>query len=353
MNCVKAMPFSFGFSFTYFFLQATAQEVRQAELTVGGSVRLLPAEELDLPDNPPYLRREMLSRVHPHRPDGRSSWLESSPEEEAQKAEEATQNATTVTRPFTANVSVSNVTLLEGPAGRPGLVVAGMYGPAGPEGMRGATGPAGPVGPTGPAGASVIGKPGSQGMPGPAGKMGKTGKTGAQGHAGVQGSPGRPPEDFYKWSKLLAYYTQVVSKMQEAAGKHVRGFNREVSMLQQQSAIYQARSFALNNGSVDLHRYMVENYKRMVKSASSAEEVDQYLARMSMATPMDALHEAQRLYPAYVGTQRVASAMQAVQYGNAQGAYGSQGNRGRSSKSTAAMLSGSWLLLLTPVLAWW
>ena len=48
-------------------------------------------------------------------------------------------------------------------------------------------------------------------------------------------------------------------------------------------------------------------------------------------------HEAQRLYPAYVGTQRVASAMQAVQYGNAQGAYGSQGNRGRSSKSTAAM----------------
>eukprot|EP00913_Durusdinium_trenchii_P020692 g19433.t1 len=160
------MPFSFGFSFTYFFLQATAQEVRQAELTVGGSVRLLPAEELDLPDNPPYLRREMLSRVHPHRPDGRSSWLESSPEEEAQKAEEATQNATTV-------------------------------------------------------------------MPGSIG------------------------------------------------------------------------------------------------------------------------HEAQRLYPAYVGTQRVASAMQAVQYGNAQGAYGSQGNRGRSSKSTAAMLSGSWLLLLTPVLAWW
>lgn len=29
-------------------------------------------------------------------------------------------------------------------------------------------------------------------------------------------------------------------------------------MLQQQSAIYQARSFALNNGSVDLHRYMVD-----------------------------------------------------------------------------------------------
>ena len=35
------------------------------------------------------------------------------------------------------------------------------------------------------------------------------------------------------------------------------GINREVSMLQQQSAIYTARSFALSNGSVDLHNYMV------------------------------------------------------------------------------------------------
>lgn len=31
----------------------------------------------------------------------------------------------------------------------------------------------------------------------------------------------------------------------------LRGVNREVSMLQQQSAIYQARTYALSNGSME------------------------------------------------------------------------------------------------------
>lgn len=207
--------------------------------------------------------------------------------------------------------NAQNATLLEGAAGRPALIVSGMYGPAGDMGERGPAGPQGLQGPMGPAGASVIGPTGSQGRPGQQGKMGKTGKVGLKGHAGSQGEPGKACEDFYKWSQLLDYYSQVVSKMEAQASTHVRGINREVSMLQQQSAIYTARSFALSNGSVDLHNYMVANYKRMVKSASSAKEVDEYLARMSMVTPMDALHEAQRLYPAFIGTQRVASVMQA------------------------------------------
>ena len=83
-----------------------------------------------------------------------------------------------------------NVTLLEGAAGRPAVIVSGMYGPAGSMGERGPTGPQGLQGPMGPAGASVIGPTGTQGTPGQQGKMGKTGKVGLKGHAGSQGEPG-------------------------------------------------------------------------------------------------------------------------------------------------------------------
>ena len=36
-------------------------------------------------------------------------------------------------------------------------------------------------------------------------------------------APGKPCEDFYKWSQLLDYYSQVVSKMEAQASTHVRG----------------------------------------------------------------------------------------------------------------------------------
>mmetsp|Transcript_80973 Transcript_80973/g.128080 ORF Transcript_80973/g.128080 Transcript_80973/m.128080 type:complete len:357 (+) Transcript_80973:121-1191(+) len=277
------------------------------------------------------LRRERSEPSEPSEPSGLVEDMEDPQEVEMEaEAEEAASTLSSGLRNASAKVFADehgestemihedppledpqNVTLLEGAAGRPALIVSGMYGPAGAMGERGPAGPQGLQGPMGPAGASVIGPTGSQGTPGQQGKVGKTGKVGLKGHAGSQGEPGKPCEEFYKWSQLLDYYSQVVSKMEAQASTHVRGINREVSMLQQQSAIYTARSFALSNGSVDLHNYMVANYKRMVKSASSAKEVDEYLARMSMVTPMDALHEAQRLYPAFVGTQRVASVMQA------------------------------------------
>ena len=36
-------------------------------------------------------------------------------------------------------------------------------------------------------------------------------------------APGKACEDFYKWSQLLDYYSQVVSKMEAQASTHVRG----------------------------------------------------------------------------------------------------------------------------------
>ena len=56
-------------------------------------------------------------------------------------------------------VPQQNVTLLAGPAGRPALIVAGMYGPGGAVGPQGPEGPAGPQGPAG-AGGSLRGRPG-------------------------------------------------------------------------------------------------------------------------------------------------------------------------------------------------
>ncbi|CAE7566192.1 COL6A6 [Symbiodinium natans] len=201
-----------------------------------------------------------------------------------------------------------------GQAGRPGLVFAGMYGNAGSTGQRGATGPAGPVGPSGPAGASVVGHAGPAGTPGTPGSKGKLGALGAKGAPGHAGTPGGPPPELDKWTKLLDYYTEIIYRMESAASTHVRGFKREASMLQQRTALFKARTDTVNNRSAQLHRYMVDNYKRMVKSVSSAREVDGFVEGMPLATSMSALHEAQQLYPAYLGTQRVATAMHAAAF---------------------------------------
>eukprot|EP00438_Fugacium_kawagutii_P008222 Skav213982 [mRNA] locus=scaffold3014:41580:44521:- [translate_table: standard] len=83
-----------------------------------------------------------------------------------------------------------NVTLLEGPAGKPAVIFSGLTGPSGFPGERGPTGLQGVQGPPGSAGASVVGPRGKQGTPGQRGKMGKTGKVGAKGHAGSRGKPG-------------------------------------------------------------------------------------------------------------------------------------------------------------------
>jgi len=350
-------------------------------LTVAEDVESI-AERLGTPSARDYLlRRELLRSGLSHSTDPEEVEMESEAEDTASTLAKGLANATSIT-PETATIreeppleevvknppqaSVApqqNVTLLAGPAGRPALIVAGMYGPGGAVGPQGPEGPAGPQGPAGPAGASVVGPAGRQGTPGQRGKMGKTGKVGAKGHAGSPGEPGKPCEDFHKWSQLLDYYTKVVTKMEAAAGTYVRGVNREVSMLQQQSAIYQARTYALSNGSMDLHNYMVANYKRMVKSASSAKEVDEYLSRMSMVTPLDALHDAQRLYPAFLGTQRVALVMEAAQNKH-QGHQGHQGRQGQfsgqpgeSSHMENHQKSSSWrqslsLFLVLPLVKW-
>lgn len=83
-----------------------------------------------------------------------------------------------------------NVTLLEGPAGKPAVIFSGLTGPSGPPGERGPTGLQGVQGPPGSGGASVVGPTGKQGTPGQRGKVGKTGKVGAKGHAGSRGKPG-------------------------------------------------------------------------------------------------------------------------------------------------------------------
>mmetsp|Transcript_30663 Transcript_30663/g.57373 ORF Transcript_30663/g.57373 Transcript_30663/m.57373 type:complete len:390 (-) Transcript_30663:121-1290(-) len=219
---------------------------------------------------------------------------------------------------------VANATGKLGPAGRPALVFAGMYGEAGVMGPRGPTGPAGGVGPRGPAGASVVGPAGIQGTPGTAGKAGKTGAVGAAGLPGQAGTPGEPPHELEHWTKLLDYYTESIYRMESAASTHIRGFKREASMLQQRSALFNARTQHLDNKSEELHQYMVDNYKRMVKSVSSAREVDGFVQEMPTETSLSALHEAQRLYPAYLGTQRVATAMQAAAIQRQQPQYASQ-----------------------------
>ena len=216
--------------------------------------------------------------------------------------------------------AAANLTLL-GPAGRPALVFAGMYGDAGAVGPRGVTGPAGVAGPVGPAGASVVGHAGAPGMPGTAGTKGKMGAAGAKGFSGEPGTPGGPPPELEKWTKLLDYYTEIIYRMESAASTHIRGsppltsiqlqpfglvryvksqnassndnkqqlthykdnqawkreassqrnptkqirvmdmwtgFKREASMLQQHSAIFKARTETLNNRSAQLHSYVMD-----------------------------------------------------------------------------------------------
>ncbi|CAJ1333737.1 unnamed protein product [Effrenium voratum] len=297
-----------------------------------------------------------LAEVKQHAPDA---------EPEAQALEEATAVAVEIpnnvsAKPFAGNSSEAdpqsseivealedlNASHMQGPAapaGQPAVVMAGIYGRNGDRGGRGPTGPPGGPGPEGPTGASIIGHTGIMGIGGLTGKKGKTGQTGARGLPGTPGQPGSPPPDFQKWHRLLQYYEHVVGKMETAATKNVRVYNRDVSMMQQQSALYKARTFALNNGSQELHHKMVDSYKRMVKSVSSAQEVDDYLARMSMATPLDSLHDAQRLYPAYLGTQRASLAMQSVQY---QHSY--QQPRQTKKSSTTRSAACRWLLVLLP-----
>jgi len=282
----------------------------------------------------------------------------------------------TESEPEPERVDRRNATGIHGPAGRPALVFAGMYGSAGPAGPRGATGPAGVLGPRGPAGASVVGPagaPGIAGSPGSKGKLGALGLKGVQGHAGT---PGGPPPELDKWTKLLDYYTEMIYRMESAASTHVRGFKREASMLQQRTALFKARTDSLNNRSAELHRYMVDNYKRMVKSVSSAREVDGFVEGMPLATSLSALHEAQQLYPAYLGTQRVARTMHAAaalrqqqlqqqqqqlqqlqhqqwqhqHYQNHQLYENSQGSSSRHSKSAALKDSPSLLLLVVGII---
>lgn len=103
-------------------------------------------------------------------------------------------------------------------------------------------------------GASLYGLSGAAGTPGEPGTVGPVGPMGPRGAAG---QAALAPAEYSKWMQIVKYYTEVVAKMEQTASHHVRGVNREVSMLQQQSAIFKARSYAVNNGSVDLYHYML------------------------------------------------------------------------------------------------
>eukprot|EP00931_Biecheleriopsis_adriatica_P115435 TRINITY_DN9121_c0_g2_i1.p1 TRINITY_DN9121_c0_g2~~TRINITY_DN9121_c0_g2_i1.p1 ORF type:complete len:355 (+),score=61.40 TRINITY_DN9121_c0_g2_i1:92-1156(+) len=194
-----------------------------------------------------------------------------------------------------------------GAAGKPGLVVARISGSGGAAGPPGPPGIQGPLGPKGPPGASRIGHRGRLGPPGVAGRKGELGEPGEPGHPGKRGTAGGPPSLSHGWTKLLDYYKHIVTHMENSSGAELRRFNKEISMMQQQSALYHARTYALSNGSADLHEYMQANYHHMQNSIKDSQAVDNYAMRMPVNMPREMLNDANRLMPVYIVDRKVAS----------------------------------------------
>eukprot|EP00931_Biecheleriopsis_adriatica_P115434 TRINITY_DN9121_c0_g1_i1.p1 TRINITY_DN9121_c0_g1~~TRINITY_DN9121_c0_g1_i1.p1 ORF type:complete len:390 (+),score=54.79 TRINITY_DN9121_c0_g1_i1:93-1262(+) len=207
------------------------------------------------------------------------------------------------------SISVTNVVTrpgAPGTAGKPGLVVARISGQVGATGPPGPPGIPGSIGPKGPPGASFIGHRGRQGAAGVPGRKGELGEPGERGHPGKQGVAGAPPFLSHNWAKLLDYYKHIVAHMEHSSGDGLRRVNKEISMMQQQSALYHARTYALSNGSADLHAYMQANYHRIQNSVNLSQAVDNVARRMPVNTPREMLNDANKLLPVYMVDRREA-----------------------------------------------
>mgnify|MGYP002803551435 CR=1 FL=1 len=182
--------------------------------------------------------------------------------------------------------------------GPPGALITSLFGEPGPIGPRGATGPIGPAGPEGPAGAAAIGPPGELGPDGPHGPLGPHGNPGPRGVAGPEGPVGGPPEETQVWNHILDYYKEVLKNMSATNGRRARAVNKDLSLMNQQAALFQARHNGIRGGAMHIHAYLLRSYARVASSLSQATRLDESVSEMvSHPTPRQGLRDAERLLP--------------------------------------------------------
>lgn len=211
-----------------------------------------------------------------------------------------------------------------GPRGMPGVIIVGQHGPPGPSGKTGAVGPLGSPGPPGRPGSSVIGLVGARGRRGPKGAQGPPGKQGPRGPDGPPGLPGDQPRLAEHWEQLLDDYEARLASMERAGGHDAQAVSTDLGLIYQQVALYQARSGALKNGTMDLKEFMQRNNDEIMSSLRIASKVNDVATQMGSETSMEDLHEAERLMPVMLGSNR---ALQRVQHCSGCNGQTQPGNR--------------------------
>ncbi|CAL1146249.1 unnamed protein product [Cladocopium goreaui] len=182
--------------------------------------------------------------------------------------------------------------------GPPGALVSSIYGEPGPMGARGPTGPAGPTGPQGPPGAAARGPPGELGPDGPHGPTGPHGNPGQRGIPGPEGPVGDPPAETKVWNNILDYYKEVLKNMSSTNGRRARAVNKDLSLMNQQAALFQARHNGIRSGAMGLHAYLLRSFSRVASSLSQAARLDESVSEMaSHPTSRQGLRDAERLLP--------------------------------------------------------
>jgi len=99
--------------------------------------------------------------------------------------------------------------------------------------------------------------------------------------------------------------------MERAGGRDAQAVGTELGLIYQQVALYQARSGALKNGTMDLKEFMQRDHDEIMSSLRNASKVKDVAAQLGSDTSMEDLHEAERLMPVMLGSNR---ALQRVQH---------------------------------------
>eukprot|EP00931_Biecheleriopsis_adriatica_P106112 TRINITY_DN80628_c0_g1_i1.p1 TRINITY_DN80628_c0_g1~~TRINITY_DN80628_c0_g1_i1.p1 ORF type:complete len:370 (+),score=67.57 TRINITY_DN80628_c0_g1_i1:92-1201(+) len=172
-----------------------------------------------------------------------------------------------------------------GPPGPPGIVITATMGLPGAQGPQGLRGPPGSKGLPGPPGASAIGPKGYHGGVGPPGPPGPPGVPGPEGNPGPDGPLGQAAPETQSWNKLLSFYSDVVHNMEETVGKNNREINKDLGVMNQQVALFQARHRGIKEGTDSLQSYMNRAHADMTSAMRREESLDHRVKSMASRQP--------------------------------------------------------------------
>jgi len=172
------------------------------------------------------------------------------------------------------------------------------------------TGPPGPPGPPGRPGTMMAGPRGPPGNVGPPGLAGPTGKQGIKGPPGAVGEVGEQPKLADHWEKLLDDYGNRLNQMEEGGERFSRAVSNEIGLMYARVALYEARSGALKNGTLDLYAYLRRGTHEILGSLREASNVRDKVLHMGNSVSAKDLREAEQLMPVMLGSQRAVNHQQ-------------------------------------------